>query len=100
MANLRQLQKEMTRQRLLDKSLELFQQRGYVGTTIDDIAAEPGTTRVTFYAHFESRQDLMRALIHELNVRLEREERTARGGREARQRQGDGERRGQGRQGG
>jgi AcrR family transcriptional regulator len=74
MANLRQLQKEMTRQRLLTKALELFQERGYVGTTIDDIAAAAGTTRVTFYAHFESRQDLMRALIHELNVHLERED--------------------------
>lgn len=79
MANLRQLQKETTRRRLLSTALELFQQRGYQATTIDDIAAAAGTTRVTFYAHFESRRDLMRALIEELNVILGRRDEPGRG---------------------
>jgi AcrR family transcriptional regulator len=43
-----------------------------VNTTVDDIAAAANTTRVTFYSHFESRRELMRALIHELNNILER----------------------------
>lgn len=72
MANLRQRQKESTRKRLLEVALALFVERGYVATTIDDIAKGAETTRVTFYAHFESRQDLMRALIGELNEALGR----------------------------
>ncbi|WP_417563124.1 TetR/AcrR family transcriptional regulator [Microbacterium sp.] len=75
MANLRQRQKESTRKRLLEIALDLFVARGYVATTIDDIATGAGTTRVTFYAHFESRQDLMRALIAELNAALGRQSR-------------------------
>jgi AcrR family transcriptional regulator len=72
MANLREAQKEMTRRRLLATALELFQAKGYAATTVDDIAAAAGTTRVTFYAHFPSRSDLMRTLIGELNQILQR----------------------------
>jgi AcrR family transcriptional regulator len=71
-AGLRAAQKEMTRKLLLSTALELFGSKGYMATTIDDIAAEAGTTRVTFYAYFPSRSDLVRALIGELNEVLER----------------------------
>ncbi|CAM2153977.1 MULTISPECIES: TetR/AcrR family transcriptional regulator [Paraburkholderia] len=70
--NQRQIQKEATRQRILSSALELFVSRGYVATTVDDIAAAANTTRVTFYSHFESRRELMRAVIHELDTILER----------------------------
>lgn len=70
--NQRQIQKEATRQRILSTALELFVSRGYVATTVDDIAAAANTTRVTFYSHFESRRELMRALIQELDSILER----------------------------
>ncbi|WP_322053024.1 TetR/AcrR family transcriptional regulator [Paraburkholderia bannensis] len=70
--NQRQIQKEATRQRILSTALELFVSRGYVATTVDDIAAAANTTRVTFYSHFESRRELMRALIDELNSILDR----------------------------
>lgn len=62
----------MTRQRLLDTALEVFESQGYAATTIDDIATAAGTTRATFYAHFPSRRDIMSALIDELNGRLGR----------------------------
>lgn len=78
MANLRVLQKEQTRQRLLDTALELFEAKGYAATTIDDIAAAAGTTRVTFYAHFPSRRAIMADLIDQLDVILERHESEAR----------------------
>lgn len=79
MANLRVAQKELTRQRLLDTALELFEAQGYAATTIDDIAAAAGTTRVTFYAHFPSRRAIMAALIDRLNEILERQESPAHG---------------------
>lgn len=72
MAGLRAAQKEMTRRLLLSTALELFESQGYATTTVDDIAAAAGTTRVTFYAHFPSRSDLMKELIAELNEILQR----------------------------
>ncbi|WP_189710409.1 TetR/AcrR family transcriptional regulator [Streptomyces phaeofaciens] len=67
MAHLRAAQKEMTRRLLLSTALELFEARGYAGTTVDDIAKAAGTTRVTFYAYFPSRTALMKALFEELD---------------------------------
>ncbi|MER5439910.1 TetR/AcrR family transcriptional regulator [Streptomyces sp. NPDC002790] len=73
MANLRQAQKQMTRRLLLESGLELFTTKGYAATKVDDIATAAGTTRVTFYAYFPSRTDLMKALIDErLNEALQR----------------------------
>ncbi|GHB18984.1 TetR family transcriptional regulator [Streptomyces viridiviolaceus] len=73
MANLRQVQKQMTRRLLLESGLELFTTKGYAATKVDDIASAAGTTRVTFYAYFPSRSDLMKALIDErLNEVLRR----------------------------
>lgn len=73
MATLREAQKEMTRKLLLDAGLDLFVSKGYVPTTVDDIASAAGTTRVTFYSYFPSKVDLMKALISErLNAALDR----------------------------
>jgi AcrR family transcriptional regulator len=72
MAGLRKAQKEMTRRLLLSAALELFNTKGYAATTIDEIAATARTTRVTFYAYFPSRADLMKALICQLNELLGR----------------------------
>jgi AcrR family transcriptional regulator len=72
MAGVRKAQKEMTRRLLLSTALELFNTKGYAATTIDEIAASAGTTRVTFYAYFPSRADLMKALICQLNELLGR----------------------------
>ncbi|MEU8348020.1 MULTISPECIES: TetR/AcrR family transcriptional regulator [unclassified Streptomyces] len=74
MAGLRAVQKEMTRKLLLSTALELFQAKGYAATTVNDIAKAAETTRVTFYAYFQSRSDLARALIGELNEMLGRGE--------------------------
>lgn len=74
MAKLREAQKQMTRRLLLESGLELFTTKGYAATTVDDIASAAGTTRVTFYAYFPSRSELMKALIDErLNEALQRQ---------------------------
>ena len=73
MATLRAAQKAMTRKLLLETALNLFIEQGYAATTVDQIAHKAGTTRVTFYAHFPSRSELMRTLIDEnLNAELAR----------------------------
>jgi AcrR family transcriptional regulator len=71
MANLREAQKEMTRQLLLTTSLACFEKKGYAATTIDDIVRAAGATRTTFYLHFSSRSELMRALLEEINTELQ-----------------------------
>ena len=60
----------MTRRLLLEKGLELFEEKGYAATTVDDIAAAVGTTRATFYAHFPSKAHLMRSLVQTSNELL------------------------------
>ncbi|WP_435770018.1 TetR/AcrR family transcriptional regulator [Nocardioides sp. SYSU DS0651] len=73
MANLRSAQKAMTRGLLLEAALQLFRDKGYAATTVDDIATAAGTTRVTFYAYFTSKADVVRALMVEcLNEVLRR----------------------------
>lgn len=70
MVGLRKAQKEMTRNLLLDKGLELFNEQGYSATTVDDIAGAVGTTRTTFYLHFPSKGDLVRSLVETVDEML------------------------------
>lgn len=70
MATLRDRQKQQTRQLLMDAALELFEAKGYSATTIDEIAVSATTTRATFYLHFSSKADLMKALIDHVDVIL------------------------------
>lgn len=72
MSSLREAQKQLTRDTIIDRALELFTEKGYAATTIDEIAAAAGTTRVTFYAYFPSRTDLMRGFMARVNAVLER----------------------------
>ncbi|TRW47032.1 TetR/AcrR family transcriptional regulator [Georgenia yuyongxinii] len=65
--SLRSAQKRMTRTRLQESGLKIFQEKGYVAATVDDIAAGAGANRATFYLHFSSKAQLMRALIEEIN---------------------------------
>jgi len=69
MAN-RAAQRAMTRQLLLDAAMDRFVASGYAATTIDEIASTAGTTRVTFYAYFPSKSEILKALVTE---RLEEE---------------------------
>ncbi|GGR47751.1 AcrR family transcriptional regulator [Nocardioides luteus] len=73
MAHLRATQKEMTRRLLLDAAMDRFLASGYAATTVDEIASAAGTTRVTFYAYFPSKSEIIKALITErLNDELSR----------------------------
>jgi len=73
MSSLREAQKQLTRDTIVEKALELFTEKGYGATTIDEIAAAAGTTRVTFYAYYPSRTDLMRDFMARVNAVLQRQ---------------------------
>jgi len=72
MSSLREAQKQLTRDMIVDRALELFTEKGYAATTIDEIAVAAGTTRATFYAHYTSRADLMRDFMARVNAVLDR----------------------------
>src|SRR6202167_344121 len=57
-----------TRERILDVALELFLAQGYDGTSLREIAEQLGVTKAALYYHFESKEDILRALhlrLHE-----------------------------------
>lgn len=50
---------EFVRDAIWDAAIELFTEKGFGETTVDDIAAAAGTSRRTFFRHFESKRDLI-----------------------------------------
>lgn len=51
------------RQAILDAARTLFLQRGYAGTSMDDVAAHAQVSKQTVYAHFVDKTRLFTALI-------------------------------------
>ena len=51
--------KQSTRERLLRAAFDLFEERGYDGTTVDDIAERAGTGRTTFFRVFGSKEEVI-----------------------------------------
>lgn len=54
-----------TRQQILDASLRLFSERGFARTTVREIARQAGITDAAIYYHFESKRELLEALVEE-----------------------------------
>jgi AcrR family transcriptional regulator len=69
----REESRALTRARLLESAAALFAERGFYGTSVEDIAERAGFTRGAFYSNFEHKSDLFLALLDD---RLEGELRT------------------------
>jgi AcrR family transcriptional regulator len=52
----------ITRERILDVALELFNERGYDKSSLREIAERLGVTKAALYYHFERKEDLLLAL--------------------------------------
>lgn len=50
------------RERILEEAVKLFYERGFTGTTLDDIATELGVTKPFIYTHFRGKVELLAAL--------------------------------------
>jgi TetR/AcrR family transcriptional regulator, transcriptional repressor for nem operon len=49
---------DVTREKLLHSALSLFHQFGYNGTSVQDIVAEAGVPKGSFYNHFKSKEEI------------------------------------------
>jgi AcrR family transcriptional regulator len=47
------------RERILEEAVKLFYERGFSGTTLDDIAGKLGVTKPFIYTHFRSKVELL-----------------------------------------
>jgi TetR/AcrR family acrAB operon transcriptional repressor len=59
-----------TRKQVLEAALQVFSQKGYAATTLDDIAHEAGVTRGAIYWHFSNKADLYNTLVGEVSSRV------------------------------
>ncbi len=50
------------RDRILEEAVKLFYERGFSGTTLDDIAGKLGVTKPFIYTHFRSKVELLEAI--------------------------------------
>jgi TetR/AcrR family transcriptional repressor of nem operon len=53
--------------KLLDATLKLVREKGYTATRVEDVCAEAGLTKGSFFHHFESKDDLGRAAVAHWN---------------------------------
>lgn len=58
------------RNEILDAADELFGQKGFDGTSTNDILEKVGIARGTLYYHFKSKEDIMDALIERYNAQI------------------------------
>ncbi len=58
------------RERLLRVAREIFAERGYQATTMDDVAAAAGFTKPILYQHFSSKEALYNEIVHDASRHL------------------------------
>ncbi len=54
---------EVRRREIVDAALRLFATKGYSATTVNDILEAVGIAKGTFYHHFTSKEEVMRAVV-------------------------------------
>lgn len=52
-----------TRERIIEASLRLFSEKGYLGATTKEISAESGVAEVTLFRHFPSKESLFKEVL-------------------------------------
>jgi len=56
--------------RLLDAAQSLFVEKGFTGTTMDEIARRAGSSTQTIYSRYESKAEVLRAVVRRLGDRM------------------------------
>ncbi|WHT21683.1 TetR/AcrR family transcriptional regulator [Crossiella sp. CA-258035] len=66
----RRLPRAQRREQILVAATEALSRNGFAATSLDDLAAEAGVSRMILYRHFESKQDLCHAVLDRATSRL------------------------------
>ena len=54
-----------TKRKIFETSMKLFAEKGYDGTSIEEITSEVGVAKGTLYYHFSSKEEIFNFLIEE-----------------------------------
>lgn len=69
----RLLGREARREAILRAAAQAFADRGYAGTSMEDVASACGVTRLIVYRHFPAKRDLYGAVLEKVARRLAEE---------------------------
>lgn len=64
------LRADQRRRQLLDVAREVFAERGFSGTSMDDVAAAAGVTKPVLYQHFPNKRALFTTLLEDVGYQL------------------------------
>ena len=68
--NKRNVQKELTRKRLIEVAIKLFGDNGILNTKTIDISKEAGVSHGTVFSHFKTQEELLVTVIEEVGDRI------------------------------
>lgn len=68
---LREKKNELVKQAFYDAAMELFREKGFDETSVDEIAEKAGYSRATFFNHFGVKQGVLRHYGHRLQDLVE-----------------------------
>ena len=56
-----------TKEGIMETALELFAEKGYLGTSMNDIAKQLGFTKAALYKHYTSKQEILNRIVERMN---------------------------------
>lgn len=62
--------KRITRKRIMNAAVKVFHEKGYTGTTIQDIMEKADLGYGTFYKHFNSKKEILQELMHDISKKM------------------------------
>ncbi|QLY78522.1 TetR/AcrR family transcriptional regulator [Clostridium intestinale] len=68
--NKRNVQKELTRKKLIEVAIKLFGDNGILNTKTIDISKEAGVSHGTVFSHFKTQEELLDTVIEEVGDRI------------------------------
>ena len=67
------MKQEDTKQKIIEKALELFSERGYDAVSVGEIASAVGIKAPSLYNHYKSKQAIFEAIVEDTAARYERD---------------------------
>lgn len=56
-----------TKEKILHEAVKLFAQKGYMGTSMNDIASQLGVTKAALYKHYSGKGEILTSIIKKMN---------------------------------